>query len=145
MMVVLVISLVLLIGVAVAVTLGRAGRSDLQLHPPTSTAGGHVPLGAPLRAADLPDVRFDTAWRGYRTDQVDALLLQLRERLAELEAETEASRSPSTQYGGGVAEGRSAFLADGELHPATPAAPASGASVHAFPRRTDDIDAGEKE
>lgn len=38
---------------------------------------------------DLARVRFDTAFRGYRMDQVDAVLDRMQARLAELESDTE--------------------------------------------------------
>jgi DivIVA domain-containing protein len=42
-------------------------------------------LGAELTAASVSAVRFDTALRGYRMDQVDEVLDRLQERLAEQE------------------------------------------------------------
>jgi DivIVA domain-containing protein len=57
-------------GVAVLVTEGRHGLR------PVEPDGRAVPLPAdrPLVEPDLPRVRFDTAWRGYRMAQVDAAL-----------------------------------------------------------------------
>src|SRR5262245_54805666 len=43
-------------------------------------------LGEGFASRDIATVRFDTALRGYRMDQVDAVLDQLQDRIAELEA-----------------------------------------------------------
>lgn len=40
-----------------------------------------VPADRPLHAGDLADVRFTTALRGYRMEEVDALLARLRLQL----------------------------------------------------------------
>ena len=40
-----------------------------------------VPLDRPLTGADLRDLRFNTAIRGYRADEVDALLDRLAAQL----------------------------------------------------------------
>jgi DivIVA domain-containing protein len=57
-------------GVAVLVSDGRHGLRRVE------PDGRAVPLPAdrPLVEPDLPRVRFDTAWRGYRMAQVDAAL-----------------------------------------------------------------------
>jgi DivIVA domain-containing protein len=39
-------------------------------------------------------VRFDTALRGYRMDQVDAVLDQLQDRIAELEGRAQGVPEP---------------------------------------------------
>ena len=45
------------------------------------------------RADDVDAVRFDTALRGYRMDQVDDVLDRLQQRIAELESAREAART----------------------------------------------------
>lgn len=79
--------LFLLVAVAVvAVTAAlAAGRLplDAMSDPVHSTPATGLPLG-PV-AGDVDGVRFDRTLRGYRTDQVDAVLHALRERLAEHE------------------------------------------------------------
>lgn len=51
--------------------------------------------GLPLvpRAADITNVRFDTALRGYRMDQVDEVLDRLQGHIAEQEREIARLRS----------------------------------------------------
>ncbi|MFV0464276.1 MAG: DivIVA domain-containing protein [Nostocoides sp.] len=77
-----------LIAVFAALITGRL-RYDPMSTPvhtaPDTGLPNDVPLSEPL-AARLDEVRFDTALRGYRMDQVDAVLNQLQDRLAMLEA-----------------------------------------------------------
>ena len=54
--------------------------------PPVSTTPA-TGLDADVHAADIHDIRFDTALRGYRMDQVDDVLDTLHARIAELEAQ----------------------------------------------------------
>lgn len=49
-----------------------------------------VPADRPLHAGDLADVRFTTALRGYRMDEVDALLARLRLQLPDPTAAPDA-------------------------------------------------------
>jgi DivIVA domain-containing protein len=49
-----------------------------------------VPSGRPLRSDDLRDVRFSTAVRGYRMDEVDALIARIRADMIVREAESPA-------------------------------------------------------
>ncbi len=75
--------IVVLIGVASVLTLGSGGSlADVYEDRPDRT----IPMGRPLRADDLYDVRFATAVRGYRMDEVDALLARLRADLLAREA-----------------------------------------------------------
>ena len=70
--------LVIGMGIVAVVATGRGGelteerpdRPDLR-----------VPEGRPVTAEDLEEVRFTTALRGYRMDEVDALLDRLAEQL----------------------------------------------------------------
>lgn len=140
MIVFLVVSVILLAGTAVAATLGRMGRTGLQLHPPASSIGGVIPAsGTPMRSNDIDNIRFDVAVRGYRMDQVDAVLGQLRRTIAHLESQAGRAEGGSGEPGanpdGGLvteeAGGREPLPGvDGHV-----IAPAAGASVHAFPRR----------
>ena len=52
---------------------------------PTTTQADPV-LSEDFAAGEITAVRFDTALRGYRMDQVDAVLDRLQTRIAELEA-----------------------------------------------------------
>ncbi|MDO5628376.1 MAG: DivIVA domain-containing protein [Mobilicoccus sp.] len=86
-MVVLVVCALVVVGLAVALAFG--GLSRLSVHAPeaTSSAGGRPLPSGEFFSEDLDGVRFDTALRGYRMDQVDATIERLRDRLAELEDE----------------------------------------------------------
>ena len=67
---------------AAAALLGRAPYDPMP--PPTHTRP-LVALPDRAHAADIDDLHFDTAFRGYRMDQVDELLDQLQARLASYE------------------------------------------------------------
>ena len=116
-MIVLIVSAALLVvGLALALAFGLAGRVSVHAAEPVSSAGG-LPLGdGPLRSGDLDLVRFDTAVRGYRMDQVDAVLDRLQMRLSELERES--------GIGGFGASG--AIVDDEDLDAARPVAPQEG-------------------
>ena len=74
---------VLLVGAFAALIVGRVGYDPLS--EATSTQADPV-LSEEFGAGEIAAVRFDTALRGYRMDQVDAVLDQLQTRIAELEA-----------------------------------------------------------
>ena len=70
-----VVVIVALTGGVVAVAVGRGGSMSEAYDDRPDAA---VPSGRPLRSDDLRDVRFSTAVRGYRMDEVDALLARIR-------------------------------------------------------------------
>jgi DivIVA domain-containing protein len=74
---------VLVVGGLAALLTGRL-RYD-PLAEPTVTQGDPG-LGETFTSHDVADVHFDTAFRGYRMDQVDDVLDRLQARIAELEA-----------------------------------------------------------
>ncbi|HEV7173463.1 DivIVA domain-containing protein [Pedococcus sp.] len=76
------VAVVLVAGFA-ALIAGRVGYDPLAEAPTTQHDAA---LPEELHAQDVADVHFDTALRGYRMDQVDAVLDQLQRRIAELEA-----------------------------------------------------------
>ena len=80
---------VLLIGGFAALVVGRIGYDPLA--EPTTTQGDPG-LGDDFAASDVASVHFDTALRGYRMDQVDAVLDRLQERIAELESGSDPLR-----------------------------------------------------
>lgn len=74
---------VLVAGVTVAVVMGRLPVD------PMADAGSTVPdhglVAGVVGAEDVDAIRFDTALRGYRMDQVDDVIDRLQARIAELE------------------------------------------------------------
>lgn len=105
MTVFIVVSIIVLVGVAVAATLGRFGHTDLQMHPPASSVGGwgtdDEGAPTPLYVRDLEDIRFDTALRGYRMDQVDAMIARLQAGEAVTQV-AEAAQPEAADAGGGA-------------------------------------------
>jgi DivIVA domain-containing protein len=54
-----------------------------------------VPTGRPLTADDLSEIRFSTATRGYRMDEVDAFIARLQaDLLAREQSQPGAHRAP---------------------------------------------------
>lgn len=82
-----------------------------------------VPAGRPLGAADLREVQFSVAVRGYRMDEVDALLARLAEEMtardALRESTTGASRSVADR-GTPPAQTRSDVASSGTDRDVTP-------------------------
>ena len=63
-------------------------RDELPEAPPPEALQGLPEAGVgELAAADLDDVRIDQAWRGYRMDEVDALIGRLGAEIAVRDAE----------------------------------------------------------
>lgn len=108
MIIIGVVLLVLVLGAAAAVAVARV---DVPGVPEAVTTTSATPLpSGPLRAADVHEVRFDQAVRGYRMEQVDAALSRLAGELGERDAEIsrlrdEADRSVTAV--GAVVTGRS--------------------------------------
>jgi DivIVA domain-containing protein len=70
-----VVVLVVIIGAIAVVAAGRdEPMADVYDDRPDVT----LPTGRPLTAEDLDGVRFSTAVRGYRMDEVDALLARIQ-------------------------------------------------------------------
>ncbi len=75
---------VLVLGAFAALLAGRIGYDPMA----AATTTAHDPrLSDEFHAHDVTAVRFDTALRGYRMDQVDVVLDQLRDRIALLESD----------------------------------------------------------
>ena len=78
-----VVGIVAVVGAVTVVAVGSgASLSDVYEDRPDRT----IPVGRPLRSDDLQDVTFTTAVRGYRMDEVDALLARIRADLLAREA-----------------------------------------------------------
>ncbi len=80
---------VLVIGAFAALIAGRV-RYD-PLAEATTTQADPI-LSEEFGPGEISAVRFDTALRGYRMDQVDAVLDRLQTRIAELEAGSDQQR-----------------------------------------------------
>ena len=65
-----------------AVAAVMSGRVDLMADMPADAVPPGLPQDRPVRARDVEAVRFDRALRGYRMDQVDAVLDRLAAELA---------------------------------------------------------------
>lgn len=74
---------VLVVVVFAAVLTGRLSPDPMA--QAVGTAPHHGLPDSGWQATDIDLVRFDTALRGYRMDQVDDVLDQLQQRVAELE------------------------------------------------------------
>jgi DivIVA domain-containing protein len=92
-----VVVLVLVVG---AVAVFAAGRDNAMAEAYDDRPDRTIPTGRPLTADDLQTVRFSSALRGYRMDEVDALLdriaadLMSREQYARSEPDNESERAP---------------------------------------------------
>ena len=78
------------VGVTAAVVAGGLGSgmpAPVSGPPPAVLPEGRV------RAADLDPLRFRLGLRGYRMDEVDAVLARLREELARREAEADVTHT----------------------------------------------------
>jgi DivIVA domain-containing protein len=73
---------VLLVGGFAALVTGRLHYDPLA-EATTTQSEPYLPEG--FAAQEISALRFDTALRGYRMDQVDAVLDRLQDRIAELE------------------------------------------------------------
>jgi DivIVA domain-containing protein len=83
--VVLIVVAVLVVGAVAALATGRIGYDPMA---PATTSEGVPYLAEEFSSADISAVRFDTALRGYRMDQVDEVLSRLQARIADLESTT---------------------------------------------------------
>jgi DivIVA domain-containing protein len=77
---------VLLVGAVAALVTGRLGYDPMA--DATSTQGEPA-LSDGFSSDEISAVRFDTALRGYRMDQVDAVLDRLQARISELESSSD--------------------------------------------------------
>lgn len=80
---------VLVIGGFAALIAGRVSYDPLA--EATTTQADPI-LSEEFGPGEIAAVRFDTALRGYRMDQVDAVLDRLQTRIAELEAGSDHHR-----------------------------------------------------
>ena len=93
--------LALFVAVVVAVVTAAAvlGRVDGSLADATTTMS-HVPLPEDqLTPGDIDELRFDTALRGYRMSEVDAVIDRLRREIGDLDEELTRVREASSALG----------------------------------------------
>lgn len=88
-----VIVLVVLIG---TIAVLAAGHDDAMVEAYDDRPDATLPAGRPLTAEDLDTVRFSTAMRGYRMDEVDALVARLRADMFASQPATEAVTSEAS-------------------------------------------------
>jgi DivIVA domain-containing protein len=100
-----VVGIVVVVGAVTVVAVGSgASLSEAYEDRPDRT----IPVGRPLRSDDLQEVTFTTALRGYRMDEVDALLARVRADLLAREA-----HEPGVDADGEALEARELGRADG--------------------------------
>ena len=80
---------VLVIGAFAALVTGRLRYDPLAA---ATTTQSDPALSEGFASDEISSVRFDTALRGYRMDQVDAVLDRLQARIAELESHGDVVR-----------------------------------------------------
>lgn len=85
---------VLVVAVLGAVAVVAAGRGGSMREEYDDRPDVRVPADRPLAAADLRQVRFTSALRGYRASEVDALLDRLAAELEAREDDAGVRRPP---------------------------------------------------
>lgn len=126
-----VVVLVLVIG---AVAVLAAGRDDSMSEAYEDRPDRTIPAGRALSSDDLQRVRFSSALRGYRMDEVDALIDRIAADLVAREADERAATSASED---------SRTPADDSSPPADPAATSTGSSATTDDAPAEDSSAGD--
>ncbi|MGB3259086.1 MAG: DivIVA domain-containing protein [Ornithinimicrobium sp.] len=88
---------VLALGVIVAVIVSRSAIPGVEAPVSTQSYAGLPP--GPVHSSDLDGVRLDLAFRGYRMDQVDAVLDRLRQELVSRDQEIDRLRAQEDHHG----------------------------------------------
>lgn len=97
MIIVIVVLSVLALGVVLAVIVSRTSLPGVEDAVTTASFAG-LPEG-PLFRPDLDQVRLDLAFRGYRMDQVDAVLARLGDELTLRDTEIGRLRQGQEHHG----------------------------------------------
>ncbi|MDX6317877.1 MAG: hypothetical protein QOD35_1277 [Nocardioidaceae bacterium] len=106
-----VVGIVAVVGAVTVVAVGSgASLSEVYEDRPDRT----IPVGRPLRSDDLQEVTFTTAVRGYRMDEVDALLARVRADLLAREAHEPAVNAAGAQHEPAEPDGDDRALAQPE-------------------------------
>jgi DivIVA domain-containing protein len=87
----LLLLVIVLIGLTTAAVMGKIGGFMAEATSTRSFTG--LPAG-PVSAADLAELHFDQALRGYRMDQVDEVIDALSARIRKLESEGASPAEP---------------------------------------------------
>ncbi|MGA3526188.1 DivIVA domain-containing protein [Melissospora conviva] len=131
-LVVAVIVAAVVLGVTVLVT----GRDPGLVPAEPDGQARPLPGHRPLREADIPELRFDTAMRGYRMAQVDQVLRRVAydigyktELIGVLEAEVAALREGRVTDADQLRRARESSGGHGPEEPGTPAAVPSGVTA----------------
>jgi DivIVA domain-containing protein len=88
---------VVLVAVIGAIAVVAAGRGDSMAEVYDDRRDTTVPTGRPLTADDLRAVRFNTGVRGYRMDEVDALLARLEAEALDREDRADDGDPPDVE------------------------------------------------
>ncbi len=104
-----VVVLVVVLGV---VAILAAGRDDAMGEVYEDRADRGIPTGRPLTSDDLDAVRLNTGLRGYRMDEVDALIDRMRADLMARERHEESSHQGDQPTDGEVAAADADAVAD---------------------------------
>lgn len=99
-MVLLVVLLVLVVGAAVALVLGKVGGRAVPVDAaddPVATSPFEALPDGPVDADDVGKVRFDMTLRGYRMTQVDEVIDRLRTEIADRDSELRRLRGHLAQ------------------------------------------------
>jgi len=91
-----VLSALVVAALAFAVVAVVTGRTEVMADMPPDAAPG-LPAERPVRSDDVAAARFDLAFRGYRMDQVDALLERLSVEFAARDEEIASLRVRMTE------------------------------------------------
>lgn len=95
--IVILVLVVLALGVVLAAVVSRAGVPGVEDAVSTQSFAG---LGTgPVHAQDVRGIRLDVAFRGYRMDQVDAVIDRLRDELAVRDDEIDRLRAQEEPRG----------------------------------------------
>ncbi|MGB3829592.1 MAG: DivIVA domain-containing protein [Ornithinimicrobium sp.] len=91
MILLILILIVVAVGVVLAVIVSRSSLPGVEEPVSTQSFAG-VPTG-PVHADDIDRIRLDCAFRGYRMDQVDAVLGRLSQEIAVRDQEIDRLRA----------------------------------------------------
>lgn len=110
-----------------AYTLGRtSGLSE----PIADGVPRGLPVGGPITSADVAQLRFDMALRGYRMAQVDAVLTRLAEELSQAQRRIVDLETVLQQSRGAPSQERDGCGKIGESAPQHPAVANRGELEH---------------